>query len=526
MPSIHTNFGFSQKVVEKIIKFEELADSIGSFPRVDKVVMCHGTFDLVHPGHLRHLAFAKSQANQLVVSLTADKHVHKANNRPYVPEDLRALNLAALELVDYVIIDNNSEPIELIKLIKPDFFVKGFEYSGGESMPTKTKLEKETVESYGGKIIFSPGDFVLSSSSVIENDPPNIAIEKLMVLMQAEKIEFDDLRYSLEGLDKFSIEIVGDLIVDSLTTTSIIGGHRKTPTPSVRVEKYEKFVGGAGIVAKHVKAAGVSVRLHSLVGNDEVGNFAIDDLNKSGVDFNFILDKFRPTTHKNAVVADGYRLLRIDEVSNNNINEEQLSDILSKLNRSSADAVIFSDFRHGIFNKSSIPKLLESIPDGLFKVADSQVASRWGNILDFLDCDLITPNEQEVRFALADQDTVIRPLGTELLNRSRAKTLMLKLGARGMLTFRTEQKAGDRPTFFALDALVRENIIDPVGSGDALLAYATVVQLKTNNEVISSIIGTIAAGLACQKEGNVTITPTEIKDYIIKLEKMSELANF
>jgi bifunctional ADP-heptose synthase (sugar kinase/adenylyltransferase) len=223
-------------------------------------------------------------------------------------------------------------------------------------------------------------------------------------------------------------------------------------------------------------------------------------------------------------MSDGYRLIRIDEVNNTSINSDQLEKITSKLRTSRADAIILSDFRHGLFNKSTIPQILKSVPRGTFKVADSQVASRWGNILDFPDCDLITPNEQEVRFALADQDTVIRPLGTDLMNKSGAKTLMLKLGSRGMLTFRTEKVAGARPTFFAVDALVRENIIDTVGSGDALLAYSTIVQLKTKNEVLSSIIGTIAAGLACQKEGNVTISPAEIISFINKLEKLSEFA--
>jgi sugar/nucleoside kinase (ribokinase family) len=111
------------------------------------------------------------------------------------------------------------------------------------------------------------------------------------------------------------------------------------------------------------------------------------------------------------------------------------------------------------------------------------------------------------------------------MKRSGAKTLMLKLGQRGMLTFRAEIRAeNNRPEFFAVDALVRDNIIDPVGSGDALLAYSTLVQLKTNNEVLSSIIGTIAAGLACQKEGNTTVTPDEILNYIFRLEKSSNLA--
>jgi rfaE bifunctional protein kinase chain/domain/rfaE bifunctional protein nucleotidyltransferase chain/domain len=523
MSSAHSKFGFSEKVVKKIMKPNELLKIIGDYPRTEKIVMCHGTFDLVHPGHLRHLAFAKSRAEKLVVSLTADNFVQKANNRPYVPEDLRALNLASLELVDFVIIDENSEPINLINLIKPEFFVKGFEYRGVENMPIKTKSEKTIVESYGGEIVFSPGDFILSSSAVIENDPPNLAIEKLMVLMEAEGVDFSDLRESLSNLGEYKVEVLGDIIVDSITTTSVIGGHRKTPTPSVKVDKVDKFIGGAGIVAKHLNAAGVKVILHSIIGEDELGKFAVNDLQKSGVLFKYILDKNRPTTHKNSIVAGGYRLIRIDEVSNSSINEEQINIFSSMLLETKSNAVIFSDFRHGIFNKTTIPNFINCVPEGVFKVADSQVASRWGNILDFQNCDLITPNEQEVRFALADQDTVIRPLGSDLMKQSGAKVIMLKLGARGMLTFRTEEKADSKPLFFAVDSLVRDNIIDPVGAGDALLAYSTIIMLKTSNEVLASIIGTIAAGLACQKEGNVTISPSEIISQINNLENMSKL---
>src|SRR3546814_1028367 len=102
----------------------------------------------------------------------------------------------------------------------------------------------------------------------------------------------------------------------------------------------------------------------------------------------------------------------------------------------SADSVVYSDFRHGIFNRTTIPDLVSAIPAAAFKVADSQVASRWGNILEFQGFDLITPNEREARFALGDQDSIVRPLGTELYGRANCKTLMLKLGDRGMMTFR------------------------------------------------------------------------------------------
>jgi len=512
-----SKFGFSQKVTSKIVAADQLVKKIGSFPRDIKVVMCHGTFDLVHPGHLRHLAFAKSKAEKLIVSLTADKFVNKANIRPYVPEDLRALNLASLELVDYVIIDYNPEPIELLKIIKPDFFVKGFEY-GNEILPPKTVQEKLSIEEYGGEIIFSPGDFVLSSSAVIENDPPDIAVEKLLVLLHAENLSFQDLYRSLENLNKVQIDVFGDLIVDGLTTATVIGGHRKTPTPSVRVDAHEKFVGGAGIVAKHLKASGANVNFYSLVGEDKIGKYAMKDLSDFGVNTFIQVDRNRPTTYKNAIFADGYKLIRIDEVNNTSINTDQLNRFCNDLKNSNSDAIILSDFRHGIFNKSTIPTILNSLPKEIFRVADSQVASRWGNILDFPNCDLITPNEQEVRFALADQDTVIRPLGSDLMKKSNSKILMLKLGARGMLTFRNNKISENRPNFFAVDALVKDNIIDTVGSGDALLSYATLVMLTTKNEVIASIIGTLAAGLNCQKEGNIPVTPLEIHNYLKKLE--------
>ena len=98
------------------------------------------------------------------------------------------------EFVDKYLLARDSRALRsYIKEVQPEYFVKGFEYSGAESMPAKTKAEKEIVESYGGEIVFSPGDFVLSSSAVIENDPPNIAIEKLMVLMQAENINFEEM---------------------------------------------------------------------------------------------------------------------------------------------------------------------------------------------------------------------------------------------------------------------------------------------------------------------------------------------
>ena len=111
---------------KKIISIKKLKEIIGNYPRKKKVILCHGNFDVVHPGHVRHLTYAKSKADILIVSITADKYIQKGIYRPFVPEDLRALNLAAFQMVDYVTIDNNQKPIKILSNLKPDFFAKGF----------------------------------------------------------------------------------------------------------------------------------------------------------------------------------------------------------------------------------------------------------------------------------------------------------------------------------------------------------------------------------------------------------------
>lgn len=113
-----TDGGYKRKIKSP----EELLEIIGPRPRRRSVVMCHGTFDLVHPGHIRHLTYAKSKADVLVASLTSDTHIAKDNYRPFVPQDLRAMNLAALEAVDYVIIDEQSTPLENLAFLQPDYF--------------------------------------------------------------------------------------------------------------------------------------------------------------------------------------------------------------------------------------------------------------------------------------------------------------------------------------------------------------------------------------------------------------------
>lgn len=500
----------------KIKTAEEVRDAIGPRPRKRKVIMCHGTFDVVHPGHVRHLLYAKTKAEIVIASLTADEHIMKGTLRPYVPEDLRAFNLAALEMVDYVVIDRDAEPLRNLALIQPDYFAKGYEYVNGGLNP-KTQEEIKVLEAYGGEVIFTPGDIVYSSSALIELEAPSIAVEKLMVLMQSEGLSFGDLRQAVANLKGVRAHVVGDTIVDSYTYTTMIGGMTKTPTISVRFEKKVDYCGGAGVVAKHLRAAGAEVTFSTVLGNDEYKSFVLDDLNTYGVHCLPIIDETRPTTNKNAIVTEGYRLLKIDTLDNRAISDKIVEQLRRQVADTRCDAVVFSDFRHGVFNRNTIPKLTGAIPAGVFRVADSQVASRWGNILEFEGFDLLTPNEREARFALGDQDSVVRPLALELHKRAKCKTLILKLGDRGTITYRSDSPVDFR-AFFTIESFA-ERVVDAVGAGDALLAYATLAMIATKNNVIASILGSMAAGIECEHDGNVPVTPEWVLKKIDRVER-------
>src|SRR6185312_11327174 len=144
---------------------------------------------------------------------------------------------------------------------------------------------------------------VYSSSALIETGPPDIAIDKLLMLMHAEGLSFEHLQQTLRRCRGISVHVVGDTIVDSLTHTTMIGGMTKTPTPSVRFDSRQDFIGGAAIVAQHLAAAGADVTFSTVLGDDPMKDFVLEGLEKSGVTVRPIIDRTRPTTQKNAFVC-------------------------------------------------------------------------------------------------------------------------------------------------------------------------------------------------------------------------------
>ena len=506
------NSDFLNKYSHKIKTLNEIKKIL---PRNKKTILCHGHFDVVHPGHVRHLIYAKSKADILIVSITSDIYVTKGAYRPHVPENIRALNIAAFEVVNYVLIDHDYKPLNLLKMLKPNYFAKGFEYSSNK-LYAATQEELKLISSYGGKMIFTPGDLVYSSSNFLKESPPELKIEKLLEVMKTNNISFKKLLKIVNDFKKLSIHIVGDVIVDTYTNTSLIGGQTKTPTVSVLKNSETHYVGGAGVVALNVANTGAKVFLSTVIGNDFFGKLVKKNLKK--IILLPIVDNTRPTTNKNSIVCKDYKLLKIDILDNQPISKKVLNLLSSQLKKYNTSGVIFSDFRHGIFNKESIESLIKSIKKNTFKSADSQVASRWGNITDFKNFDLITPNEKEARFSISDQDSSLSSLTKKVIKLSKCKNMILKLGDRG--AFGVENKKNIKSFHISSFA---NSVVDAVGTGDALLAYSTLAMISSKSLAASIIIGSIAAACKCETRGN---NPVSLKEVIEKIKNIAELTKY
>ena len=345
---------------------------------------------------------------------------------------------------------------------------------------------------------------------------PDLKYEKLNLLMDAENINFNDLKKILKDLNKLKIHILGDTIIDTNHYCEIIGGLHKTPTLSIMKQISEDFLGGAAIVASHFKSFSKNVTLTTLFSNDTKGKFALKTLKKNRIKTNYYTENDRPTTNKNSYLVNKHKLLKVDELNNNAITNSTLDKITKLLKKDKSQILVFSDFRHGIFNNQTLSKILDSTNHKTFKVADSQVASRWGNISDFKNFDLLTPTEREARYSLFEQDTPMRNLVGNLQKKSKANNIILKLGERGLISI--SRKKND---YIALDPFV-DNLVDSNGAGDALLAYSASTLYTTKSLIISSIIGLLAASCKCETQGNLPVTIDQIIEKINLLQKNYE----
>ena len=143
--------------MKKIYTLDKLKNiSFSLKKKSKKIVLCHGVFDLLHIGHIKHLKKAKENGSKLFVTITSDKFVNKGPGKPVFNERLRAEALASLEDVDFVAINDSPTAINAIKIIKPDFYCKGRDYvNPKDDITGEIRNELKELKKNKGKIIFT-----------------------------------------------------------------------------------------------------------------------------------------------------------------------------------------------------------------------------------------------------------------------------------------------------------------------------------------------------------------------------------
>jgi len=163
--------------MKKLVTIESLKKEIRLLKKENKKIgFCYGVFDLIHPGHIKHLEYAKKVCDILIVGITSDSQVKKRRKvpgRPIFAEKLRAYLVAQLQSVDFTFIRFENSAIKDIKRLKPHFCIKGEDYT--DSKDKYLLLEIKAVESVGGKMIFTKtGKYSKIRTTKIINQIKNI----------------------------------------------------------------------------------------------------------------------------------------------------------------------------------------------------------------------------------------------------------------------------------------------------------------------------------------------------------------
>ena len=475
---------------------------------MNETVLVTGNFNVLHPGHIRLLKFAKSFEKRLIVGVNSDEF---AGGLVDSSEILRKEAVSSIDIVDECFLVN--EPIDIfIQRHKPKIIVKGKEYEK-EHNP-----ELQALSEYGGQLIFNSGDIGSTSHTSLKTQNDKLASARVAIssFMTKHKIKKDHLLRILNKFANKKICIIGDLIVDEHVDCFPLGMSREEPCIVVSPQESRRFLGGAAIVAAHSSTLGAKANFLSVAGNDEVRDFAATNLENFGVDYKFMIDHVRPTTVKQRFRSLERSLLKVTKLSQQPISEnlQELMFAEFKAAAIGADLIIFSDFNYGCLPQPLVKKISEfAIEQRIMIAADSQSSSQYGDIGRFQGANLITPTEHEARVALQNYDDGIVVLADKLMKKTSSENILLKLGADGLIA-QCQKQTDKTPHTEKLDAL-NSNPKDVSGAGDSMLATASLALISGANLWEASLLGNIAAFLQVSRVGNVPIQSQEIAEVIL-----------
>jgi len=480
-----------------------------------KIILCHGVFDLVHYGHILHFKSAKQLGDVLIVSITKDKYIKKGIGRPLFNEIQRLKYLSEIELIDYIYICETESAADSIKMIKPNFYVKGPDYKKNSLDDTKKiYLEKKLVERFKGKIVYTD-DEKFSSTAIIneKNLLYSSSDQDNYIKLLKKNFDYSYIKSSIRSFKTIKTLLVGELIFDHYCFGNVIGKSGKEPHLVLKEINNEFYVGGAGAIARHLSSFVNNVQLIAPFGNEVF----FKDILKKSFDKNIFTNFLKPYKKYSSIVKKRF----IDKVSNykmfgsyilpeknfKGFSEILISRIKAKLKNS--DMIIICDYGHHFLDERS-SNFISKIKK--FKALNAQLNSAnigFHSLNNYKNVDALIVNEAELRQELREDQLDLGILANTLIKKNKIKNLIVTKGKNGVILFRNGLKPVSCPAFAAQS-------VDKVGAGDAMLSIAALAIKKNLEPELVLFLGSIAAAISVKNIGNkVSININEL-DRIIE----------
>ncbi|MCX7121822.1 MAG: PfkB family carbohydrate kinase [Gammaproteobacteria bacterium] len=481
----------------KIIIFSDLQARINKNVRI---VQSHGVFDLLHIGHIKHFQTAKKQGDILIVTITPDRFVNKGPNRPRFTEKLRAEAIAALDCVDYVIINHWPTAVEAIKLIKPTVYAKGDEYKISENDLTgKIDDEAAAVREIGGKTFFT-NEVTFSSSSLLNEFFSPFSDDVISYLNNfKKKYSFHVISSYLEKSKNLKVLLIGETIVDAYRFTEAIGKSGKEPTLVAKYRHRELYAGGILAMANHLSDFCSEITCLTYLGENAEHESMIQNSIAKNVYLEVIYKKNSPTIVKTRFVEEYLRqkLFEEYEINDDFLESEQQSQLIQKMDvlLKSHDLVIVADYGHGLLDDKTINYLTRNAK----YLAVNTQANAGNNGFNFISkykkANYVVVASRELQLNYRQKHlTIPEQLNRLVLEHDYDKT-MITSGKDGAFVCKQRERPCMVPAFATA-------VIDRVGAGDAVLAISSLYAYHDAPSDMIGFIGNVAGAEAVSIMGN------------------------
>lgn len=503
----------------KIAPLAELAKTITRLKAQGKrVVHCHGVFDLVHPGHIRHFEQARAEGDVLVVTVTPDEHVNKGPGRPCFQQGLRAEAVAALQCVDHVAINAWPTAVETIRLLQPDVYVKGKEYAIPEQDITgKITEEEQAIRGVGGRLHFT--DDITFSSSQLINDyfssfPPSTQ-QWLRAFKRRHSI--GDVTQILERTAALKVLVIGEAIIDEYVFCDGLGKSTKDPVLAFRYRSTEAHAGGSLAVANHVAGFCREVGLVTLLGELDRREDLVRQGLLSNIQASLSTHHGAPTIHKRRFI-DAYtrtRLLELYMMEDAPLERRDEAALLDTLRRTlgNYDVVLVADYGHGMLTPAIVDLLCRQAK---FLAVNTQANAGnrgFNTISKYPRADYVCLAGHEIALETRMRHAAWYDLVLEVTKRIDCPRFTVTQGKGGSLHY--APGAG----FTEVPALAMK-VEDRVGAGDAFLAVTSLLVAQEVPWDIVGFIGNVAGAQMVADLGNRTsVNHTSIAKGAIALMK-------